>query len=122
MQYKMMKNSNLPIRLIFVFSFFMLPLLYGVFGSCVYTLRRFNSQMEIYGKIVSVHWKRIILWLTLGGLAGVIIGWLNLPSSGAFNVSTTSVTPFVLSLVAGYSMDTLFFLLESLLKSVPAPK
>jgi len=106
-------------RQIFIFSFFMLPLAYGIFGSCIFTLRRLNAQMDIYGKVLSLHWGRILLRITLGGLAGVIIGWLNLPASGLVSSATTSVTPYILSMVAGYSMDTLFSILESLLKAVP---
>ncbi|QUP54615.1 hypothetical protein GO998_13165 [Ralstonia syzygii] len=95
----------------------LLPGLYGLLGACVYLLREFMrrengapfAQKQIIGKLLQV------LRVALGGLAGIIIGWFWIPTDTSSNgtvVATISSIPFGLAFMAGFSIDTLFSLLE----------
>lgn len=64
----------------------------------------------------------LVLRVALGGLAGIIIGWFWVPAppSGSGNSIATAISsiPFGLAFMAGFSIDTLFSLLERIKRTI----
>jgi hypothetical protein len=101
----------------------LLPGLYGLLGACVYLLRelvfRHGSKLSEDRRIVGT--LLLPLRIALGGLAGIIIGWFWIPGSiGNSNsaVIPISSVPFGLAFMAGYSIDTLFLLLDRVKRTI----
>jgi len=100
----------------------MLPGLYGLLGACVFLMRdllRTNGVNRAQGVARIVDLLSLLLRVALGGLAGIIIGWFWVPtsatpSSSAIEVSSIS---FGVAFLAGYSIDSLFALLDRLIKN-----
>jgi hypothetical protein len=99
----------------------MLPGLYGLLGACVFLMRDLLrvglSKADGDARIVDV--LSLLLRVALGGLAGIIIGWfwvptLPTPSTSAIAVSSIS---FGMAFLAGFSIDSLFALLDRLIKN-----
>ncbi|MGX7004878.1 hypothetical protein [Caballeronia sp. KNU42] len=103
----------------------LLPGLYGLLGACVYVLR---DLVLLRDNVAPVQDKRVVgillilLRVALGGLAGIIIGWFWVPSSTPGNTSVVAVPissiPFGLAFMAGFSIDTLFSLLDRVNKTI----
>lgn len=95
----------------------LLPGLYGLLGACVFLLRDLvltrDGKLSRDKRIVSM--LLLLLRIALGGLAGIIIGWFWVPAPiGNSNsvVLPISSIPFGLAFMAGFSIDTLFSLLD----------
>ena len=61
----------------------------------------------------------VLLRLALGGIAGLVIGWFSVPGVGTSATQISSI-PFGVAFLAGFSIDTLFALLERLTHSLSA--
>jgi hypothetical protein len=110
----------------------MLPGLYGLLGACVFLMRELLVVNKTRGDARIVDMLSLLLRVALGGLAGIIVGWFWVPTSptpasSAIEVSSVS---FGVAFLAGFSIDSLFALLDRLLKnfrpadvekSTPAP-
>jgi hypothetical protein len=104
----------------------LLPGLYGLLGSCVYLMRDFvltgDAGLRRDRSILSE--MLLLLRIALGGLAGIIIGWFWVPppvGNGNTVVAISSI-PFGIAFLAGFSIETLFTLLDRLNKKVENPK
>jgi hypothetical protein len=101
----------------------LLPGLYGLLGACVFLLRELvltrGSRISQDKRIVSM--LLLLLRVALGGLAGIIIGWFWIPTP-AGNAPTAIVPissiPFGLAFMAGFSIDTLFSLLDRVNRTI----
>jgi hypothetical protein len=60
----------------------------------------------------------VIMRLGLGGIAGIVVGWVAVPNG--FSLTATGIVslPFVLAFVAGYAIDVLFTLLDRMHRSL----
>lgn len=89
-------------------SGWVLPLLYGLFGSLVFLMRNMLDP-----RTPNVDFFRSVLRIALGGIAGIAIGWfwVSAPSKNAELVAITSA-PLVLAFLAGFSIDILFALID----------
>ena len=102
----------------------LLPGLYGLLGACVFLMRRMLN-VDVPGRnparIRVVHLLSLLLRAALGGLAGIIIGWFWVPTSltGTSSAISVSAVPFGMAFLAGFSIDSLFALLEGLVKNFP---
>ena len=99
-----------------------LPGLYGLLGSCVYVMRElilFRSRPVTRDPSV-LNLLSLSLRIALGGLAGIIIGWFWLPSggNGAAAMQPISSIPFGIAFFAGFSIETLFSLLDRIKASI----
>lgn len=93
-------------------SRYLLPLLYGLLGACVYVLR--TLSLEIKKLIYTVESDiRFQLRIYLGTLAGLAIGWLITEQSAPGLLQ--SVTPIALAFIAGYSVELLFSAMDSII-------
>ena len=101
----------------------LLPGLYGLLGACVFVMRdllRDHESIKVGGDARIVDLLTLLLRVALGGLAGIIIGWFSVPtspitSSVAVNISSI---PFGLAFLAGFSIESLFTLLDRLNKTI----
>ncbi len=103
----------------------LLPGLYGLLGACVFLLR---DLVRRRGSAAVIQEKRVtgmlllLLRVALGGLAGIIIGWFWVPAPATGNgtavATAISSVPFGLAFMAGFSIDTLFSLLDRINKSI----
>jgi hypothetical protein len=95
-------------------SGWVLPFLYGLLGALVFVMRDLlNPRTPTAGLFP------VLLRVSLGGIAGIIIGWFCIPSASktADLVSITSI-PFGLAFLTGFSIDVLFSLLDRLNRTV----
>jgi len=97
----------------------MLPGLYGLLGACVFLMRELLLVNKTRGDARIVDMLSLLLRVALGGLAGIIVGWFWVPTSptpasSAIEVSSIS---FGVAFLAGFSIDSLFALLDRLLKN-----
>lgn len=97
----------------------MLPGLYGLLGACVFLMRELLLGNRARGDTRIVDMLSLLLRVALGGLAGIIVGWFWVPTtpnpaSSAIAVSSVS---FGVAFLAGFSIDSLFALLDRLLKN-----
>ena len=100
----------------------LLPGLYGLLGACVFLMRRMlnaDGPGRNPARIRVVHMLSLLLRAALGGLAGIIIGWFWVPTALTTTSSAIAVSavPFGIAFLAGFSIDSLFALLEGLVKN-----
>lgn len=99
----------------------LLPGLYGLLGACVFVMRDLlqrNGQSGADARIVDL--LSLLLRVALGGLAGIIIGWFSLPTAQTASSSVIAVSsiPFGMAFLAGFSIESLFGLLDRWNRSV----
>lgn len=96
---------------------YLLPLLYGWLGACVYILRTVGA--DIAG-LSYAQYRHALYRMreALGALAGFALAWLTGPKTeGAF----ASLPPLALAFVAGYSVDMLFTFLDRIVAAFTKP-
>jgi uncharacterized membrane protein (Fun14 family) len=84
-----------------------LPFLYGLLGATVFVMRNVASVRSAAMENFAV-----IMRLGLGGIAGIVVGWVAVPSGFSLTATGLVSLPFVLAFVAGYAIDVLFTLLD----------
>ncbi|MFV8548796.1 hypothetical protein ACNRD9_11955, partial [Ralstonia pseudosolanacearum] len=97
----------------------LMPFLYGLLGAMIFVMRNITSErrpaMEVFPMIVR---------LSLGGLAGIVIGWFSASvGTGSPAVSSNILSlPLVLAFLTGYGIDVFFSLLDRLSGSLIEPQ
>jgi hypothetical protein len=92
-------------------SGWVLPALYGALGACLYLLRVVVSIKSPNVELIPA-FVRIIV----GGIGGLVVGWFWVPSTGSFNSGGSAPAAFALALLAGFSLDLVFSMLEKAIK------
>lgn len=97
-----------------ILTLYLLPLAYGLLGSCTYILRVIALEIEkqIY---VREHDIQYALRILLGTFAGFVIGWFissDADINGGF--SPAKLSPFAIAFLAGYSVELLFTMLDKI--------
>jgi len=95
-------------------SGWVLPFLYGLLGALVFVMRDLlNPRTPTAGFFP------VLLRVSLGGIAGIIIGWFWIPSaSKAADLANITSIPFGLAFLTGFSIDVLFSLLDRLNRTI----
>lgn len=91
---------------------YLLPLLYGWLGACLYVLRMLARDI----KALSYTPEQDMLYrlrIYMGSLAGLIVVWF-LPAAPA-SAGAKSLSVFAVALLVGYSIDLLFALLDRII-------
>ena len=65
-----------------------------------------------------MEWFPVIMRVSLGGVAGIVIGWFS--AAAGSNVASTSASflPFGLAFLTGYGIDVLFNILDKLSRAI----
>jgi hypothetical protein len=95
---------------------FLLPLLYGMLGAIAFVMRRLSDE-TLSGEARTLK-RRYSLRVPIGALSGLAAGWLLQPSAGSV---TSSLSPFALAFVAGYSADLVFAAMDRIVAAFSAP-
>ncbi len=91
-----------------------LPFLYGLLGASVFLMRSLLDPTT-----PNVGFFPALLRLALGGIAGIIIGWVWVPAaSKTADIAAITAVPFGLAFLTGFSIDILFSLLDRLNRMV----
>jgi hypothetical protein len=110
---------------VFLLVSWMLPGLYGLLGACVFLMRRLlfvNDWRNGQGDARIVDLLSLVLRIALGGLAGIIIGWFWVPTALTTNSSAIAVSSvsFGVAFLAGFSIDSVFTLLDKMNRAMGA--
>jgi hypothetical protein len=89
-----------------------LPFLYGLLGSAVFMMRNVASI-----RTPAMAWFPLVMRLSLGGVAGIVMGWFSTTASNIQTTTTLSV-PFALAFLTGYGIDVLFTLLDRINRTI----
>ncbi len=93
---------------------YVLPLLYGLLGACLYVLRTLSNDIRSLS-YTSAQKTLYRLRIYMGTLAGLVIGWFLQPIQAPTDFQY--LTPFALALLAGYSVDLLFAVMDRLISA-----
>ena len=100
----------------------LLPGLYGLLGACVYLMRDMimTRNQQGTGTRSILNSLSLVLRVALGGLAGIIIGWFWVPGAvgNGSTVPQISSIPFGMAFLAGFSIETLFSMLDRLNRTI----
>jgi hypothetical protein len=112
-----LKNTLVIGKLEMLLAFFadyLLPMLYGLIGSCAFVLRKLSDEID---KMTYAHDARVrhTLRLNVGLLAGLAVGWFLKPGAG--DLSLTSLSPLALAFIAGYGSDLFFVFLDKIVNT-----
>lgn len=91
---------------------YLLPLLYGLLGSCLHVLRTLVAAIESRTHVVNRLYQ---IRIYTGGLAGLVVAWFGIGSGMSGPLS--SLTPFALAFLAGYSVELLFAFMDRLVSA-----
>ncbi|MEK7990482.1 MAG: hypothetical protein VSS52_005705 [Thiotrichaceae bacterium] len=97
---------------------YLLPLLYGMMGSIVYTLRTLSKNIENL-TYQSSHQIKYNLHIVLGTLSGLIVGFFLKPEEPTFGIAMPSMA---LAFLAGYNVEILFSVMDEWVKNFLATK
>lgn len=97
-----------------ILQYYILPLLYGWLGAMAFVVRALarEARDRTYRAENDLAYRMRIY---LGVLSGLAIGWFFTPDNTARGAQISSLPPFALAFVAGYSVDLLFTVMDKLL-------
>ncbi len=91
---------------------YLLPLLYGILGAGTSVLRFLSTQIEMvtYSDEAGI---KHLLRISLGALAGIMVGWFSflLPSESTNFLG--SVSPLAIAFLVGYNIELFFSLMDA---------
>jgi hypothetical protein len=91
-----------------------LPFLYGLLGASVYVMRDMLDPTT-----PTLGFAAALLRVSLGGIAGIIIGWFSAALGGRpAEAGGIALVPFSLAFVAGFSIDVLFSVLDRVQRTI----
>lgn len=95
-----------------VFQRYILALLYGFLGACVFVLRTLSDEIKAwtYSETSDIRFR---IRLYLGTLGGMVIAWFVAPESSSGLLK--SLSPFALAFVAGYNVELLFAAMDKVI-------
>jgi hypothetical protein len=88
-----------------------LPFFYGLLGSALFVMRNVASV-----RTPSMGWLAVAMRISLGGVAGIVVGWFSIGSSNLIPATSLISLPFALAFLTGYGIDTLFNVFDRLNK------
>jgi hypothetical protein len=93
---------------------YILPLIYGFLGACVYVLRNLSSKIKAYA-FLNASTINFHIRLCLGTLGGIAIVWFISPEKTTEPVM--SLSPLALAFLAGYSVELLFAVMDTVINA-----
>lgn len=90
-----------------------LPFLFGLLGATIFLMRNVASV-----RTPSMQLFPMVMRLSLGGLAGIVVGWFATSATSNPEITKAVSFPFALAFLTGYGIDVLFGLLDRLNRSI----
>jgi len=96
---------------------YILPLFYGILGAGTFVLRTLSKEME--DETFSEE-KRTqhLLRVSLGALAGILVGWFSFLIPGETTTFVGSISPLAIAFLVGYNIELFFSLMDRALFSI----
>lgn len=94
-----------------------LPLIYGLLGACVFTLRTLAGliRARAYSESSNIDFR---IRLCLGTLGGLVSAWFLIPGKpGGTDTLTGALSPFALAFLAGYSIELMFSAMDRIISA-----
>jgi hypothetical protein len=98
-----------------------LPLIYGLLGACVFTLRTLANliRSRAYSESNNIDFR---IRLCLGTLGGLVSAWFLIPGKpGSGESLTGALSPFALAFLAGYSIELVFAAMDRMISAFTKP-
>ncbi len=91
---------------------YLLPLLYGILGAGTSVLRFLSNQIETvtYSEEAGI---KHLLRISLGALAGIMVGWFSFLLPNKSTSFLGSVSPLAVAFLVGYNIELFFSLMDS---------
>jgi hypothetical protein len=105
-----------------------LPLVYGVLGAGAAVVRNIWAKMKdslLSPRDIILSWGQLALGAVIGASIGLFITPSGVGSQTSGLASAITLTPSALSFIAGFGVEGVFVMLESLIKrvfNIPEPK
>lgn len=91
----------------------LLPFLYGLLGSALFLMRNISSlRTPAMGSLA------IVMRLSLGGVAGIVVGWFSSGSQASLQSVSSLSIPFALAFLTGYGIDSMFGMFDRLNRAI----
>jgi hypothetical protein len=105
---------------------YLLPLLYGILGAGTFVLRSLSKEVdnETFSSEKGI---RHVLRVSLGALAGILVGWFSVLIPTESTTFIGSISPLAIAFLVGYNIELFFALMDRALFSItdrlqrPAP-
>lgn len=109
--YEQMQAADFALN---AFQGYLLPLLYGLLGALIFVLRTLLREIRAltYNFDSDIRYR---LRMTLGALAGMIVGWFLKPDDAE---ALASLSPMALAFLMGYNVDVLFSIMDRAIDSI----
>ncbi|NJN79025.1 MAG: hypothetical protein HC797_00295, partial [Anaerolineales bacterium] len=100
-----------------VLQSYLLPLLYGILGAATSVLRTLSGQIEkvTFSESAGI---QHVLRISLGALAGIMVGWFSFLWSSETTTFLGSVSPLAIAFLVGYNIELFFSLMDVALTRV----
>ncbi|WP_028102874.1 hypothetical protein [Pseudoduganella violaceinigra] len=99
-----------------------LPVMFGMLGASIFVMQNIANT-----RTPSMEWYSVVMRITMGGIAGVVVGWLGAGEFIKVPTASPMYASFALAFLVGYCIELLFRILEKLSNSAiqsisrPAP-
>lgn len=102
-----------------ILRIYILPLIYGFLGTCVYILRdlSFKTKNYAFTRAATINFH---IRLCLGALSGIASAWIVV--SGKSSDPIMSLSPLALAFLAGYSIEILFSAMDTFIGAFTGKK
>jgi len=95
---------------------YILPILYGLLGAGTSVIRSLSQKIKdvTYSRAIEV---QHILSISLGALAGIMVGWFSFLIGPSTTTFLGSVSPLAIAFLVGYNIETFFSRMDDALKT-----
>ena len=96
---------------------YLLPLLYGILGAGTFVLRSLSKEIEDE-TFSDEKGTQHLLRVSLGALAGILVGWFSFLIPGETTTFVGSISPLAVAFLVGYNIELFFSLMDRALFSI----
>jgi chemotaxis protein histidine kinase CheA len=96
---------------------YLLPLLYGILGAGTFVLRSLSKEIEDE-TFSDEKGTKHLLRVSLGALAGILVGWFSFLIPNETTTFVGSISPFAIAFLVGYNIELFFALMDRALFSI----
>ncbi len=100
---------------------YILPILYGLLGAGTYVLRSLSRKIKdvTYSEVTGI---QHLLSISLGALAGIMVGWFSFLIDTGTTTFLGSVSPLAIAFLVGYNIEPFFSRIDAAMKMNETPR